>query len=164
MNRLLGRERAVQVALSCQSGRSRLEIALRHATLLPNLRPESSQREVLRTGPSRSYMQRLSALPRDQREYVDRMDELYGFLEQSNISSKNIVRLEILAQHVNNDVRHLAMLILEVARVKPHKRRRWEFLAHNHFGLYVRLKELWGDDAPDEVPDFPDLADSDVPF
>jgi len=72
--------------------------------------------------------------------------------------------LEILAQHVNNDVRHLAMLILEVARVKPHKRRRWEFLAHNHFGLYVRLKELWGDDAPDEVPDFPDLADSDVPF
>jgi len=92
------------------------------------------------------------------------MDELYGFLDQSNISPKNIVRLEILAQHVNNDVRHLAMLILEVARVKPHKRRRWEFLAHNHFGLYVRLKELWGDDAPDEVPDFPDLADSDVPF
>ena len=39
--------------------------------------------------------------------------------------------------------RHLAMLILEVARVKPHKRRRWKFLAHNHFGLYVRLKELW---------------------
>ena len=103
-------------------------------------------------------------LPRDQREYVDRMDELYGFLEQSNISRKNIIRLEILAQHVNNDVRHLAMLILEVARVKPHKRRRWKFLAHNHFGLYVRLKELWGDDAPDEVPDFPDLADSDVPF
>ena len=103
-------------------------------------------------------------LPRDQREYVDRMDELYGFLEQSNISSKNIVRLEILAQHVNNDVRHLARLILEVARVKPHKRRRWGFLAHNHFDLYVRLKELWGDDAPDEVPDFPDLADSDVPF
>ena len=25
-------------------------------------------------------------------------------------------------------------------------------------------KGLWGDDAPDEVPDFPDLADSDVPF
>ena len=98
-------------------------------------------------------------LPRDQREYVDRMDELYGFLEQSNISRKNIVRLEILAQHVNNDVRHLAMLILEVARVKPHKRRRWKFLAHNHFNLYVRLKELWGDDAPDEVPDFQlDLA------
>jgi hypothetical protein len=47
------------------------------------------------------------------------MDELYGFLEQSNISRKNIVRLESLAQHVNNDVRHLAMLILEVARVKP---------------------------------------------
>ena len=103
-------------------------------------------------------------LPREQRDRIERMDELYGFLEQSNISRKNIIRLEILAQHVNNDVRHLAMLILEVARVKPHKRRRWKFLAHNHFGLYLRLKELWGDDAPDEVPDFPDLADSDVPF
>jgi hypothetical protein len=110
------------------------------------------------------YAKIVSVCPRDQREYVDRMDELYGFLEQSNISRKNIVRLEILAQHVNNDVRHLAMLILEVARVKPHKRRRWKFLAHNHFGLYLRLKELWGDDTPDEVPDFPDLADSDVPF
>jgi hypothetical protein len=72
------------------------------------------------------------------------MDELYGFLEQSNISRKNIIRLEILAQHVNNDVRHLAMLILEVARVKPHKRRRWKFLAHNHFGLYFRLKGIVG--------------------
>jgi len=92
------------------------------------------------------------------------MDELYGFLEQSNISPKNIVRLEILAHHANNDVRHLAMLILEVARVKPHKRRRWKFLARNHFDLFVRLKEFWGDAVLDEVPDVPDLADSDLPF
>src|SRR5271166_6323974 len=38
------------------------------------------------------------------------------------------------------------LLILEIARVKPHKRRRWKFLAHKHFDLYVRLKELWGDE------------------
>jgi hypothetical protein len=37
--------------------------------------------------------------PRDQRDRIERMDELYGFLEQSNISRKNIARLEILVQH-----------------------------------------------------------------
>ena len=50
------------------------------------------------------------------------MDELYGFLDQSNISSKNIARLEILAQHASSEVKDLSLLILEVARVKPHKR------------------------------------------
>jgi hypothetical protein len=40
-------------------------------------------------------------LPREQRDRIERMDELYGFLEQSNISPKNIARLEILAQHAS---------------------------------------------------------------
>ena len=88
-------------------------------------------------------------LPRDQRDRIERMDELYGFLEQSNISRKNIARLEILAQHASTEVKDLALLILEVARVKPHKRRRWKFLAQNHFELFLRLKALSGDDIPD---------------
>jgi hypothetical protein len=77
------------------------------------------------------------------------MDELYGFLEQSNISRKNIARLEILAQHASSEVRDLAFLILEVARVKPHKWRRWKFLTQNHSELFLRLKALSGDDIPE---------------
>jgi hypothetical protein len=77
------------------------------------------------------------------------MDELYGFLEQSNISRKNIARLEILAQHASSEVRDLAFLILEVARVKPHKRRRWKFLTQNHSELFLRLKALSRDDIPE---------------
>ena len=46
-------------------------------------------------------------LPRDQRDRIERMDELYGFLEQPNISRKNITRLEILA-HANSEVKDLA--------------------------------------------------------
>jgi len=88
-------------------------------------------------------------LPRDQRDRIERMDELYGFLEQSNISRKNIARLEILVQHASSEVKDLALLILEVARVKPHKRRRWKFLAQNHSELFLRLKALSGDDIPD---------------
>jgi len=84
------------------------------------------------------------------------MDELYGFLEQSNISAKNIARLEILAQQSNSEVRDLALLILDVARVKPHKRRRWKFLAQNHPELFLRLKAVSGDDIPEA-----DLSDID---
>jgi hypothetical protein len=88
-------------------------------------------------------------LPRDQRDHIERMDELCGFLEQSNISSKNIVRLEVLAQHTSSEVKDLALLILEVAHVKPHKRRRWKFLEQNHSELFLRLKALFEDDIPE---------------
>ena len=88
-------------------------------------------------------------LPRDQRDRIECMDELYGFLDQSNISGKNIARLEILAQHASNEVKNLALLLLEVARVKPHKRRRWKFLAQNHSELFLRLKALYGEDIPE---------------
>ena len=78
------------------------------------------------------------------------MDELSGFLEQSNISRKNIARLEVLAQHESSEVKDLALLILEVARVKTHKRRRWKFLAAKHPELFLRLMLLYGDDFPED--------------
>ena len=96
-------------------------------------------------------------LPRDQVDRIERMDELYGFLEQSNISPKNIARLEVLAQHASSEVKDLALLILEVARAKPHKRRRWKFLAQNHPELFLRLKAISGDDIPEA-----DLSPSDL--
>jgi hypothetical protein len=57
--------------------------------------------------------------------------------------------LEILAQHASSEVKELALLILEVARVKPHKRRRWKFLELNHPELFERLKALSGGEIPD---------------
>jgi hypothetical protein len=90
-------------------------------------------------------------LPRSEREQIESMDELFRFLEQSNISAKNIARLEILIHHTNSDVKRLAALVLDVARVKPHKRRRWKFLGQNHPVLFARLKELYGGDIPDDV-------------
>ena len=98
-------------------------------------------------------------LPRDQRDHIERLDELYGFLEQSNISPKNIARLEILAQHASSEVKDLALFVLEVARVKPHKRRRWKFLAQNHPALFLRLKALYGDDIPEADLSFIDSED-----
>jgi hypothetical protein len=57
--------------------------------------------------------------------------------------------VEILAHHASREIKDLAPLILEVARVKPHKRRRWKFLAQNHSELFLRLKALSGDDIPE---------------
>jgi hypothetical protein len=97
-------------------------------------------------------------LPRDERDRIERIDELFGFLDQSNISAKNIARLEILAQHASSEVKDVALLILKVARVKPHKRRRWKFLAQNHSALFLRLKALYGGD----IPDADSFADDDI--
>jgi len=46
--------------------------------------------------------------------------------------------------HASHDVRHLAELVLDIARVKPQKRRRWKFLARNHFDLFVRPEGILG--------------------
>ncbi len=65
--------------------------------------------------------------------------EITGFLEQSNISAKNIKRLESLTASTLPGIADLASLVLAVARVKPHKRRRFKFLARHDRPLLNRL-------------------------
>ncbi|MBV8277362.1 MAG: hypothetical protein JO170_19175 [Verrucomicrobia bacterium] len=88
-------------------------------------------------------------LPREERDRVTCLDELYGFLEQSHISQKNIDRLGILARHADPEVRKLADLVLDIAQVKPYRRRRLKFLAKNDRSLLLRLQEAYGGDLPD---------------
>jgi hypothetical protein len=109
-------------------------------------------------------------LPREDRDRIERLDELFGFLRQSNISAKNITRLETLRQNPAKDISELANLLLEVARVKPDKRRRWSFLAQHRPDLCRHLRIILGDDhfefdssnsdtdlsAGDEYPDHKD--------
>ncbi len=68
-------------------------------------------------------------------------DEILGLLEQSNISQKNIERLAILSRSSNSEVATIASLVIEVAEVKPHKKRRSGFLAKEHKELFFRLDE-----------------------
>ena len=85
-------------------------------------------------------------LPLEDRNRIEHLDELFGFLQQSNISAKNINRLKTLERESKKDVRELATLLLEVARVKPGKRRRWSFLAKQHQDLWRRLRIVLADD------------------
>ena len=83
-------------------------------------------------------------MPREKRERIERLDELDGFLRQSNISGKNLKRLETLRDHAEPEVATLAALVLDVARVLPGKRSRWLKLAHRHRPVFERAVRVLG--------------------
>jgi len=102
--------------------------------------------------------------PKAELERIQCRQEICGFLDQSNISAKNIQRLEALTQSELHGIADLAALVLAVARVKPHKRRRFKFLAQHHRDLLNRLiqsgffgeyvDDLGGDIDPEEADAF----------
>jgi hypothetical protein len=98
-------------------------------------------------------------LPREELGRIERLDELFRFLDQSNISAKNISRLETLKRDPNKEVRELAGLILEVALAKPHERRRSNFVARHYPDLWQRLRIALGDDFVYELSDLSAMMD-----
>ena len=83
-------------------------------------------------------------LPREERDHIERSDELHGFLHQSAISAKNIARLRTLTGHSDHEVAELAALILEISCVLPGKRNRWLKLAQRHRLLFDRTVAFFG--------------------
>ena len=73
---------------------------------------------------------------------------------QSNISKKNLKRLNELSLSENKEIAKLASLVHEVGRVKPHKRRRLKFLAGKHKELLKQLAETNLIYAFNYLPDF----------
>ena len=71
---------------------------------------------------------------------IDREEEIFGFLRQSNISKKNITRLNTLIKSDDSEISELASIVLEVAIVKPHKRKRLNFLRKENRELLAKLK------------------------
>ena len=82
-----------------------------------------------------------SRLPRDERRQRELGDEITGFLRQSNISEKNLSRLAAVAASEKPEIAELARVVLEIGKVKPHKRKRLAFLARSHGELLDRLEE-----------------------
>jgi hypothetical protein len=80
-------------------------------------------------------------MPKNEREAIEHEDETFGFLKQSHISNKNISRLKILASSENLRIAGLADIVLEVAKVKPYKKRRLKVLARERNDLLQKLKE-----------------------
>ena len=90
-------------------------------------------------GHARHLCKQCARRPRAQRDRIRALDDIRGFLEQSNISAKNITHLECLCTSTDQDVRELAALVLDVARVKPHARRRLRYLRVHRPDLLAQL-------------------------
>jgi len=67
--------------------------------------------------------------------------EIFGYLKQSHISNKNVKRLKKLVDSESDQIAKLANIVLEVADVKPHKRRRLKVLARERRDLLHKLEE-----------------------
>jgi len=78
--------------------------------------------------------------PRAERAAIEQEEEIFGFLKQSHISDKNMRRLEILAASSESRIAELASLVIEVARIKPHKKRRLKVLARERRDLLAALE------------------------
>jgi hypothetical protein len=81
------------------------------------------------------------ARPKSERQAIEDKDHIFGFLEQSHISEKNVARLDHMAKSDNPQVASLAAIVLDIARAKPYKTRRLKFLAHKHPELLSRLRD-----------------------
>jgi ribosome-binding protein aMBF1 (putative translation factor) len=80
-------------------------------------------------------------LPKEKREEIERTDEIFNYLRQSHISDKNVSRLRKLAKSPNEQVAELAGIVLEVAEVKPYKKRRLKEIARKRQDLLQKRDE-----------------------
>jgi len=92
-------------------------------------------------GHSNNICKECSRKPKVEIDAIEQEDKIYGFMNQSNISKKNIARLNKLKLSDSKRVAELAAIALEVAVVKPHKKRRLKVLAKEHRELFIKVKE-----------------------
>ena len=82
-----------------------------------------------------------SRKPKEEIEKIDHLAEIINFMDQSNISKKNKIRLKELVNSENNKISELAKLVLEVAMIKPTKKGRIKLLTKENRQLLFKLEE-----------------------
>jgi hypothetical protein len=80
-------------------------------------------------------------LPKEKREEIQCKDEIFSYLRQSHISDINMSRLRKLALSHNEEIAEFAGIVLEVAEIKPYKKRRLKELERQRHDLLNKLKE-----------------------
>jgi len=82
-----------------------------------------------------------SRKPKAEINEIDIEEEIFGYLKQSHISNKNMKRLKLLVKSESDKIAKLADIVIEVAKVKPYKKRRLEVLARERRDLLEKLEE-----------------------
>ena len=80
-------------------------------------------------------------MPKEKREEIERTDEIFNYLRQSHTSDKNVPRLRKLAKSPNEQIAELAGIVLEIAEIKPYKKRRLKEIARKRKDLLQKLNE-----------------------
>ena len=78
-------------------------------------------------------------LAKEHREAVEQEQEIFGYLKQSHISDENLRRLRTLASSGQTRIAELAAIVIEVAGIKPYKKRRLKVLARQRPDLLDAL-------------------------
>jgi hypothetical protein len=82
-----------------------------------------------------------SRMPKAEREAIEQTDEIFGYMRQRRISEKNVARLTELMASTDSHVAELALIVHEVACLRPHKRNRYKGLRRLRPALMDRLEE-----------------------
>ncbi|NEV63800.1 hypothetical protein [Thiorhodococcus minor] len=80
-------------------------------------------------------------MPKEACNAIEWEAEIFGFLKQSHISDKNVRRLQTLSGSGDARIAELALIVIEVAKVKPYKRRRLKMLARERGDLLEALEK-----------------------
>lgn len=92
-------------------------------------------------GHSKHICKDCAKIPKEKQEEIDQESEIFNYLKQSSISQRNIIKLKKLSSSSNTKIAELAKIVLEVAHVKPHKKRRLKVLAKERKDLLEKLEE-----------------------
>ena len=84
---------------------------------------------------------RCARLSKEEREQIIYEDEIFNFLRQSHVTEKNISHLKKLKASPYKQISELAGIVLEVAEIKPYKKRRLKELARNRRDLLQKLED-----------------------
>jgi len=79
-------------------------------------------------------------IPKGQQQAIEQEEEIFGFLKQSHISDRNIGRRQTLAASDHARIAELAAIVIEVAKVKPYKKRCLKVLAAERKDLLDALE------------------------
>ena len=80
-------------------------------------------------------------MSKEERQAIEQEKEILNYMRQSHISKKNVTRLKELAGSPNERIAEHAALVLEIALIKPYKRRRLKVLARNRRDLLEKLED-----------------------
>jgi succinylglutamate desuccinylase len=79
-------------------------------------------------------------MPKPNRDAIEQEEEIFNYLKQSHISATNTARLRTLAASDAPRLAELAAIVIEVAEVKPFKKRRLQVLARERRDLLDALE------------------------